>query len=168
MTLSQDELQLYAEYGITAEKAQVLEIEAGNVALAFIALFVDTDRISAEDREMFRGIVDDVNRKTLGALLKSIRTWAHFDESLIKIVDEALDRRNYLAHRFFPKHNFAIFSADGQREMIEELKDIQGKLDRAHSALSAVSSALLKFRGNVESPDEIAKKHMAKGKRLGI
>jgi hypothetical protein len=138
------------------------------VALAFIALFVDTDRISLEDREMFRGIVDDVNRKTLGVLLKSIRTWAHFDESLIKIVDEALDRRNYLAHRFFPKYNFAIFSTEGRQEMIKDLKDIQGKLDRAHSALNAVSSALLKMRGNVESYDEIAKKHMAKGKRLRI
>jgi hypothetical protein len=101
-------------------------------------------------------------------LLKSIRTWAHFDESLIDIVDEALDRRNYLTHRFFPRHNFAIFSAEGRQEMIEELKVIQGKLDRAHAALSAVSSALLKFGGHVESPDEIAKKHMAQGKRLGI
>jgi hypothetical protein len=30
-----DQYELYAEYGIAAEKAQVLEFEAGNVALAF-------------------------------------------------------------------------------------------------------------------------------------
>jgi hypothetical protein len=168
MSLPPDELQLYAEYGIAAEKAQVLEVEAGNVALAFIAIFVDTDRITAEDREMFRGIVDDVNRKTLGALLKSIRTWAHFDEALINIIDDALDRRNYLAHRFFPNHNFAIFSTEGRQKMIEELKVIQGTLDSAHGALSAVSSALIKFGGRADTSNEIAKKHMAKGKRIGI
>ena len=168
MPQAQDELELYAEYGITAEKAQVLEVEAGNVALAFLALFVNTDRISPEEREMYRGIVDDVNRKTLGALLKSIRTLARFDDALLKIVDEALERRNYLAHRFFPTHNFAIFSDAGRQEMIAELRDIQMKLDRAHAALSAISSALLKFRGGVPSPDEFAKKRMTEGKRLRL
>lgn len=33
---AQDQLRLYAEFGITAEKAQVLEFEAGNVALSFV------------------------------------------------------------------------------------------------------------------------------------
>jgi hypothetical protein len=52
--------------------------------------------------------------------------------------------------------------------MIEELKVIQTKLDSAHRTLSAVSSALLKFGGHTDSSDEIAKKHLAKGKRIGI
>ena len=168
MSLPEDQMQLYAEYGITAEKAQVLEVEAGNVALSFIALFVDTSRIGAEEREFFRNLVDDVNCKTLGMLLRSIKTWANFDDALLQIVDDALERRNYLAHRFFRRHNFAIFNEAGRREMIDELKGIQGKLDLAHGALSAVSSALAKFAGHADVGPDLAEKLVAEGKILKL
>jgi len=38
MSMPADQYELYAEFGIAAEKAQVLELEAGNVALLYIAL----------------------------------------------------------------------------------------------------------------------------------
>lgn len=168
MTFAEDQMQLYAEFGITAEKAQVLEVEAGNVALSYIALFVDTSRIGPEEREFFRSLVDDVNSKTLGALLRSIKTWANFDDTLLQIVDEALERRNYLAHRFFPSHNFAIFNEAGRQAMRDELKAIQVKLDRAHSALCAVSSSLTKFAGRKDLSAEMAEKLLTEGKRLRL
>jgi hypothetical protein len=168
MNLKEDEIQLYTEFGIAAEKAQVLEVEAGNVALSFIALFVDTKKIGDEEREMFRSIVDDVNRKTLGALLKSIKTWANFDDSLLEIIDEALERRNYLTHRFFPTHNFAIFNESGRLAMIEELKGIQTKLDSAHRSLAAISSVLTKFAGRNDVSEETAQKLIARGRSLKI
>jgi hypothetical protein len=168
VSFPQDQVELYTEFGITAEKAQVLEVEAGNVALTFVTLFFDTSRIGAEEREFFRHLVDDVNSKTLGALLRSIKTWAKFDERLLQIVDEGLERRNYLAHRFFPSHNFAIFSETGRRVMIEELKAIQMKLDRAHSALSAVSASLEQFAGRKDLAAEVAEKFIREGKRLNL
>ena len=42
-----DQYELYAEFGMTAEKAQVLELAAGNVALSFVGMFVDTNKITA-------------------------------------------------------------------------------------------------------------------------
>lgn len=168
MSLSVDQFQLYAEFGIAAEKAQVLELEAGNVALAFETLFVNTDCISVAEREMFRDFLDGVNRKTLGALLKSIKTRVNFDDSFLAIVDHALDRRNYLSHRFFPSHNFAIFDEVGRRNMIEELKEIQIRLDQAHGVLSAVSSALAKFSGRSDVADTIAQKLMERGRKVKI
>ena len=164
----EDQLRLYAEFGITAEKAQVLEFEAGNVALSFVALFVDTKRIGPGETAMFRGLVDDVNRQTLGALLRSLKRMANFDDSLLTIVDEALERRNYLAHRFFPSHNYALFDRAGRRAMIEELKDIQAKLDRAHRALSAISSLLNKMAGHPELPEATGQELIARGRRLKL
>jgi hypothetical protein len=41
MDMPADQYKLYAEFGITSEKAQVLEVDAGNVALGFLAMFVD-------------------------------------------------------------------------------------------------------------------------------
>jgi hypothetical protein len=86
MNIPKDQYELYAEYGMAAEKAQILEVEAGNVALAFLALFVGKDhKIDGEEREFFRSLVDDVNRKTLGCLLKSIKSLVTFDESVLNI-----------------------------------------------------------------------------------
>ena len=164
----EDQLRLYAEFGITAEKAQVLEFEAGNVALSFVALFVGTDRIDPEKTAMFRSLVDDANRQTLGALLRSIKRMANFDDSLLTIVDDALERRNYLAHRFFPSHNYAIFDTAGREAMIEELKGIQAKLDRAHKALSAVSALLTKMAGHPEISEATAQELAVRGKRLKL
>jgi hypothetical protein len=168
MSLPDDTLELYAEYGITAEKAQVVEVAAGNAALGFLALGVDTKRITPEQREMFRSIVDDVNRKTLGALLRSVRSWANLDDSLLQIVDNALERRNYLAHRFFPHHNFAIFDVEGRKVMMAELKDIQTTLDRAHRALSSMSSILLKIGGHEDKSAEIAESFTKRARRIEI
>lgn len=124
-----------------------MEVEAGNVALWFVGFFVGTDKITAEKRELFRGLVEGVNRKTLGALLRSIKSFANFDDSILQIVDEALERRNYLMHRFFPSHNLAIFDEAGQRKMIEELKTIQAKLDqRNRSRLRARRSQPRRLR----------------------
>ena len=165
---TQDQLRLYAEFGITAEKAQVLEFEAGNVALSFVTLFVDTKNVGPEESEFFRNLMEDVNRQTLGALLRSIKRMANFDDSLLTMVDEALERRNYLAHRFFPSHNYAIFDEAGRRAMIAELKAIQAKLDRAHQALSAISSLLNKMAGHPELPEATGQELIARGRRLKL
>ena len=168
MDLSEDQRQLYVEFGIAAEKAQVLEFEAGNVALSFVTFFVDTSRIGPDETAMFRSLVDDVNRQTLGTLLRRLKAIAEFDESLLAIVDEALERRNYLAHRFFPSHNYAIFDEAGRRAMVDELKVIQAKLDRAHQALSAISSLLNKMAGHPELSEATAQELIAQGKRLKL
>lgn len=80
----------------------------------FVAAFVNTDQITSEEQEMFRGLVDDVNRKTLGALLKAVKRLGTLDQSILEAVDDALERRNYLSHGFFRSHNFAILSEGRQ------------------------------------------------------
>jgi hypothetical protein len=48
MSMPADQYELYAEFGIAAEKAQVLELEAGNVALLYIALIFKSEEIGHE------------------------------------------------------------------------------------------------------------------------
>jgi hypothetical protein len=168
MSLPPDQYELYAEFGIAAEKAQVLEVNAGNVALEFVALFVNTDQISTEQREMFRSIVDGVNRKTLGRLLERIKGLATFDQSILQTVDDALERRNYLTHHFFRSHNFAIFDVAGRKAMVEELKDIQRKLDLAGKMLDLVSELLLRVAGRDGVSEELARQFQGQGKRVDI
>lgn len=43
MNIPAEQYALYGEFGIASEEAQVLEVEAGNVALSFLALFVNPE-----------------------------------------------------------------------------------------------------------------------------
>jgi hypothetical protein len=166
--MAPDLYELYAEFGIAAEMAQVMEVEAGNAALSYLALFVDTDRISPEETAMFRGVMEDVNRKTLGAVLKHIKAFGNFDDRLVEIVDEALERRNYLTHKFFRSHNFAIQSEAGRKSMIAELKEIQVVLQRGHGVLNAVTDSLNHFSGRPDKTKEVVDRLVARGKRVDI
>ena len=155
MSVPPDLYELYAEFGIAAEKAQVMEVEAGNAALSYLALFVDTDRISPEETAMFRSIIEDVNRKTLGAMLNHIKAFASFDDKLIEIVDKALERRNYLTHKFFRSHNFAIQSESGRQAMIAEVKEIQAALQLGLGVLNVVTDLLNHFAGRADKTKEV-------------
>jgi hypothetical protein len=166
-----DQYELYATFGMIAEKAQVLELEAGNVALFFLAIFLvdkDKSKITPEQTEMFRAIVDDVNKKTFGALLKRLKKMMNFDDSIITKIDEALDRRNYLTHHFFRNHNFALFSEEGRKVMMEELIEIGKKLDLAQQMLGAISSILLQIGGWDSLDKEMALHLQARGKNVDI
>lgn len=164
-TLLPDQIELYAAYGLAAEAAQVLEVDAGNVALLFVAFWMGTDQIDDEKRALFSSLEHDVNRRTLGDLLRHIKSSIRFDETIIKVVDEAVEKRNYLTHHFFRVHNFAIFSKDGRREMTKELEEIQQMLSIAHSYLSALSSLLGKHAGIQEAEIE---QLVERGKKVRI
>jgi hypothetical protein len=168
MEMPEDQYALYAEFGITAEKAQLLETEAGNVALLYIALFVNTDEITPELMEMFRSIKDEVNRKTLGALLRLIKKQLNLDDTITDIIDEGLKQRNYLTHKFFRAHNFALFSEDGRKTMLADLKGIQPILDKAYATLYGISGILNKMAGREVISKEQALLFQAQGKKVSI
>jgi hypothetical protein len=168
MSMPSDQYDLYAQFGIAAEKAQTLELEAGNFVLTYLGLFFKPGQITEEQRKFLSSLVDDMNHKTLGRLLKGIKGLATFDPSFLATVERALERRNYLTHHFFRSHNFAINSVEGRRTMIAELKKIQEELGLAHAHLSAASSSLQGLTGWSEVIDERAQKIIQDGRRIEI
>jgi len=167
MEMPADQYELYAEFGMVAERAQVLEVAAGNVALGFLAMFVKTDEITPEQTEMYRAIVDDVNRKTFGSLLKHLKRTMNLSESIIKVIDDALDGRNYITHHFFRSHNFALYSAKGRETMTAELKEIGEKLDLAKRTLDAMAELMNQMAGR-KTETGMIERLIAGGKRVDI
>jgi len=49
----EDLRELYYKYGRTAEMAQVMEFEVGNLALAFVSVMFDPQTITDEQRRIF-------------------------------------------------------------------------------------------------------------------
>lgn len=168
MTLPDDQYQLYAEFGMAAEKAQVLEVDAGNVALSYMSFFVEPGEVTAEQAEMFRSVVDDLNRKTLGAVLFHVKSALDLDAGIVETVDHALERRNYLTHQFFRTHNFAICSTEGRKAMIAELQEIQAQLEQGHQVLYAISENLDALAGRSSLTEETARRLAAQGKKLAM
>jgi hypothetical protein len=168
MSIPSDQYDLYAQFGIAAEKAQTLELEAGNFVLTYLGLFFKPGQITEQQREFLSSLVDDMNHKTLGRLLKSIKGLATFDQNFLDTVESALERRNYLTHHFFRAHNFAIHSEAGRRGMIEELRKIQEEFGLAQAMLSAASGALQGLTGLPRVTEEQIKKLVAEGRRVEI
>ena len=173
MTSCPDDLrELYYEFGRAAEMAQVMETEAGNLALVYATMLVDTSTITDEQREFFRALVQDVNDRTFGNLFRQIQKMGQIDDSIIATVNNALEKRNYLTHKFFRRHNFAIHTVEGRKTILAELREIQGSLSLACTVLSGMTGALSQllaklFGRNVLSEQE-ALTLMAEGKRVDM
>lgn len=167
MDIPSDQYELYAEFGMVAEKAQVLEVAAGNVALGFLMMFVKGDEITPEQTEIYRAIVDDVNRRTFGSLLKHLKKTLNLSDSIIKVIDEALERRNYLTHHFFRSHNFALYSEKGRQTMTAELKEIGEKLELAKRTLDAMAELMDQIAGR-KMDTGLIEKLIARGKKVDI
>jgi len=71
-------------------------------------------------------------------------------------------------HQFFHTHNFAIFIAAGRKAMIEELKDLQNKLDVAGAMLYAISELLDRLAGRGGVSEVMARQLAGRGKRVKI
>lgn len=76
----------------------------------YLAMTVDPKSIYPADKIGYKKLVDEVDRKALGNLLRQIRKTVEFDSTFEAVISEALSKRNYLVHGFFITHNFAIFN----------------------------------------------------------
>ena len=165
MNYPDDLKELYFGFGLAAEMAQVMEVEAGNFALTFITAWYDPSTITDEQREIFRALIDDVNKRTFGNLVRQIQSATQLDDKIIEIIENALEKRNYLIHKFFRSHNFAIHSEEGRKKMRDELKEIYNALSLAHTVLSGMTSTFRQIMGQQDISIDMAEKMIANGKR---
>ncbi|MDX6447360.1 MAG: hypothetical protein QOH71_4434 [Blastocatellia bacterium] len=166
--IPEDLRELYVEFGQAAEMAQVMEVEAGNLALSFVTIAFDTTNITDEQREFFRALVDDVDKRTFGNLMKEIRKTTKVSEAIDETINEALAKRNYLIHKFFRTHNFAINSEEGRKAMRAELAAIHASLSRAHITLHGMTNTLNQAFGKPNISEEDAQQFVVAAKKLEI
>jgi len=147
-------------------------MEAGNLALIYSTMLVDTSKITKEQRAFFRSLIQNVNARTFGNLFREITKMIVVDDRILATVEEALNKRNYLMHKFYREHNFAIYSAEGRLSMLAELREIQETLNRAHATLAAMSKSLsqllAQLKGHEILSDQMAHSLMANGKRVDM
>jgi hypothetical protein len=128
---------VYRKYGETAEAAQLLETELGN-----LLLFVDAaehDLFFNANPEAAADILAKINSHTLGQLLKRFKRDTSILDELETLLLKALAERNRLSHSFYRQHNWRRNSDDGRAVMMKDLQTIHDTLLKAFKAVHLIS-----------------------------
>jgi hypothetical protein len=144
-----DRHELYAKYGIAAEAAQLFETELNTLLLCLRALqngwhiVPDSERASAALRE--------IDKKTLGGLIRDLKPYMNLDEAAEAHFVAALDARNRLTHGFFERHNFKIQTAFGRDEMVADLERLHRQLLQAWQIAGGITTIIGELIGDTRS-----------------
>jgi hypothetical protein len=111
---------VFCKFGEVAEAAQLLETELGTLMLHVKG--VEHDLYAGHNGELATEIYKEINKSTLGQLLKQVAKPAGFSEDLELLLAKALADRNYLFHSFYRKHNFRKNSEEGRAIMLADLE----------------------------------------------
>ena len=114
-----DPKELYAFFGLTFYKAQVLEQGIVNLAVALQAKGICPLTVG----DVLQ-IYERYDKKTLGSVLKAARSLTAIPESMDSDLKKALQIRNHLAHRFFVDHSEHMLTAKGCGAMLDELREM--------------------------------------------
>lgn len=137
---------VYRKFGEVSEAAQLLETEMGNILLGVRGF--ENGLFSKKDPEIAKAILEQVNRSTLGQLVKAVGNAAASPESIEKAFALALKERNRLTHHFYREHNFRRNTDEGRDIMLRDLDQMHEHLITAYKiALGMSGIDLNKFAG---------------------
>lgn len=115
----EDPKEIYAFFGLTFYKANVLEHGVLNLAVALQGKKVQG--ITVGD---VNDLYESFDKKTFGHVISIAKKHFNFSDAFADELNIALNQRNYLAHRFFIDHDIDMLTDSGRRNMIDELVDI--------------------------------------------
>lgn len=135
---------VFAHFGAAMYYAQCLE-----QSMILIIMFVDHFPKSIEtcrSREEWEGeiesFLDDASSKTMGRLLGALKRINFPSSDLAQKLQDALGKRNFLAHHYFSERALEITTDQGCIKMVRELEEIQAFYVAIESHMNAVIEEL--------------------------
>ncbi len=129
--------EVYAHFGLAIYLAQVLE--HGIVNCLSISVLVPSRRENIASQEKWIQELDSFEsmnfEKTLGQLIKFLKSEVNVAVDLEQLLKNALLERNRLVHRFFREKVEDFLIQTGRDKMVEELKSAQELFVKADRAL---------------------------------
>ena len=111
--------ELYRLYGIAAHNC--CNIEYRIVHLLLGPKWKKTEELNPEK---VREVYEKLNKLTLGALLKEYKQHFTFNEQQLSLMENVLEKRNYLAHNFFGNYGKQMHDPKVLEKMTSELKGL--------------------------------------------
>lgn len=123
----------YAHFGLAIYRAQVLEV--GIVNAMVIGRMPDRQRIARHEIDAF---MERSYRNTLGQLVRALAKYVAVPSAVAEVLDQALSRRNWLAHDYFRARAVEFSTDAGCLRMIDELQLAQQLFSDATSQLDSL------------------------------
>jgi hypothetical protein len=152
---------VYAHYGLAMYLAQTLE--HGIVNALVILRLPEKDKYTRQDIDEF---MEGRFQKTLGALLKHLKSEVELPSDLEPTLTEALNRRNYLAHHYFREKAECFVTRSGRDQMLQELQNDQQLFEIADEQLGKALKPFREKHGVTDSVYEEEYRRMCQ--KLGI
>jgi hypothetical protein len=114
-----EQKEVYAFFGLTSYSAQCLEKALVN--LAFTYSLSDKNIATPEEWD---NLFKDINKKTFGRLLGLVKKELSTSDEVLADLQNALDKRNWLAHDYFFDTISQFHSESGREQMISELSEM--------------------------------------------
>jgi hypothetical protein len=133
---------VYAHFGLAAYYAQCFETSLGLFFL--VERKLNHTKMTAHEFDALELVFQ---KKTLGALIKSFREQVSVGNEYEAVLDNALDRRNFLTHHFFRARAEYWMSERGRQKMLDELAEITDDLRKADGVIIAMYMAMTKALG---------------------
>lgn len=130
---------VYRQFGETAEAAQLLEVELGNIAL--MHNLSEKNLFHEKNIDLANSIFNEINKTTLGQLLKQVGRSTDYIDQVYSKLENALKVRNRLAHSFYREHNFRRNTEDGCSIMLKDLIEMHDILLEAYRELLEISNS---------------------------
>jgi len=146
---------VYTYYGLAAWWAQLLELSMLDLISAI--RLAEGERI---DNVSYRAAFKNLERQTLGMLLRKCREaeWVAIHEDDERVLAQALEKRNYLIHRFFSVHDAEL--RYDEQTLVEELRELSALLASAHQVTEGLYLAIL---GAVDADGTMAERILRLG-----
>ena len=139
--LNSEEGQLnavFACFGSAAKDGQLFEASLSEFLLTYNRLLKKS--LPLADLE---AVETELNKKTMGVLLTDFQKHVKInDASVIASLSDALQKRNFLIHRYFRERQNKFGDEQGRLEMLAELVAIGQLLGRAEVLMTAMRYAL--------------------------
>ena len=128
---------IYRKFGVTAEAAQLLETQLGNMLL--LRRCAADGLLTKPNPELASDLFKTINRHTLGQLIKRLNSTPQSLDTLESLLSTALQERNRLFHSFYRQHNFRRNSDEGRALMLKDLESMHDTLLHAYKAVMLLS-----------------------------
>jgi len=134
--------EVFAFFGLCMYNLQVFE--QGCVNLAVGLQIRGLTKLTEKD---FDNLFDKMSKKTLGQLISEVRNHVNISKQLEEEMNQLLQKRNYIAHEFFVRHDTNFMSSNGRVEMIEELREITKNTQTVDNKVESITHSLWKKLG---------------------
>lgn len=134
--------EVFVQYGLAMYTAGVLE-----KGLVNVATLARTDAIESATRDDFDTMFENLNRGTMGSVLRQLEPFLEDDIELLDDLRTTVRRRNRLTHSFFWEHSVRFTTTEGREVMLAELHQLTHLFEQMDARLTPVVDRVLLSRG---------------------